>query len=141
MFFLSRYFFKDQVKRYLSRHEKLSALNQAATRQGARFQILLRLTPLPYAACCYLLSLSGTKFSTYMLGFAGFIPGNFVFVYMGYMAKHVTLVAHGLGPHSHWQTALLIAGFFVTIMIFAYMARLAHKALTSIPLQNEGVAQ
>lgn len=136
MFFLSRYFFKRQVAAYLQRHARLAALNKAATEQGARFQILLRITPIPYAACCYLLSLSGTTFATYMLGFAGFIPGNFVFVYMGYMAKHATQVAHGISPYSHYQTALMAAGLVVTLLIVAYLTRLARQAFKNIPLQN-----
>ena len=132
MFYLARVFMRKRVERYIKEHPNLSAIDDAATAEGVKIQIMVRLLPIPYAICCYILALTRTTFKTYLLGFAGFIPGNFIFVYMGFAAKHVTTLAAGMGRSSALHNVVLIGGFVAAVLIFAYLARMAHKTWRDI---------
>jgi uncharacterized membrane protein YdjX (TVP38/TMEM64 family) len=54
---------RGHVERWLARHPKLLALRGALTAKPIRFMILLRLSPIPFAPICYMLSTTRVSLS------------------------------------------------------------------------------
>lgn len=137
MFYLARTFFRRKVEQWLQKHPKLSAFDTAASKRGLGFMILVRLSPLPYSICCYLFATSRVKFSTYLLGFVGFIPGNFVIVYFGVAAKHVTKMMTDTSTGGWTQNAALFGGLAISLLIILYITHIARKAVADVAAEEE----
>ncbi len=129
-YFLSRNFFHSQVDKWLEKSPKLAAIQRAASHQGVRFLLLLRLTPVSAVAVSNLLGAAGIRFAPFIIACIGLIPGLFVEVYMGSIAKHVTKTAGGVSAASTTETAIRIVGLLVCFIVLALITRAARKALS-----------
>lgn len=122
---------RGRVERWLSRHPKLLALRSALTAKPIRFMVLLRLSPIPFAPICYMLSTTRVSYRDYLIGFIGYIPGNFVTVYFGFVAKHVAKAIGGAPDLSTWKIVLAVVTLVATVILVSYISHAAKKALAT----------
>jgi uncharacterized membrane protein YdjX (TVP38/TMEM64 family) len=128
-FLAARRLLRPRIEKMLEQHPKLRAIRRAATREGLRLQLLLRLSPINPVSVSYVLGASGVRFSTFMLATIGLIPGLFCEVYFGYLASHVTKVAGNVSEHSTLRTVVTIVGFVFCIALMIFISRVASKAI------------
>jgi uncharacterized membrane protein YdjX (TVP38/TMEM64 family) len=139
-FVISRFILRKHVDAILNRQKKIAAVAAAAERRGLKFQLLLRLTPFSSVAVSYALGTTNTRFGPFLVGCLGIIPGIFVEVYFGYVAKHAAKLAGNVGSHSRLHQCVLFAGLAVCIVLIIYVTRMARQALAEAdPSLEEGV--
>jgi len=144
-FWVSRLLLRERVSKYLSERPRWSAIERAASREGTRLQVLIRLTPLHSASFSYAMGASQLSFAAFMLGCVGMIPGIALEVYFGYLASHVARLSAGVSKHSMLHTAAIVFGLVVAMAAIAYVTRLARRAIagsetTSTPPALAGAA-
>ncbi|HEY4310737.1 MAG TPA: VTT domain-containing protein [Pirellulales bacterium] len=125
----ARLFLQNMVHAYLERKPQLAAIQRAVDREGFRFQLLLRLTPINPVSVSYILGAAGTRFSTFLAACLGLVPALFVEVYFGYVAKHVAKVSGGSSEHSKLHTAITIIGLLACVAMLIYVVRVARQAI------------
>ncbi|MBL9175409.1 MAG: TVP38/TMEM64 family protein [Verrucomicrobiales bacterium] len=128
-FTLARWWLHGMVRRWLSRRPRLAAIERAVDREGLRFLVLLRLTPLSPVAVSYLLGTTRTRFIPFLASSLGLIPGLFVEVYLGHVARHVVGAAGAVPGHSHAHAALTLMGLALCFALLAYVTRIARRAI------------
>ena len=120
---------RSHVEQTLKKHPKLLALRGALTEQPVRFMVLLRLSPIPFTPICYMLSTTRVSYRDYIIGYCGYIPGNFVTVYFGFVAKHVAKLAGGADALSSPKFILAVVTLIATAILVTYISHAAKKAL------------
>lgn len=120
---------RGRVEAALKKHEKLFALRSALTEKPVRFMILLRLSPIPFTPICYMLSTTRVSYRDYIVGFLGYIPGNFITVYFGFVARHVAKAAGGADDLSRGKLLIAVVTLAATAMLATYVSHAAKKAL------------
>jgi uncharacterized membrane protein YdjX (TVP38/TMEM64 family) len=122
-------FLRGRVESWLAKHPKLLALRSALTEKPIRFMVLLRLSPIPFTPICYMLSTTRVSYRDYIIGYMGYIPGNFLTVYFGFVAKHVVKAAGGADDVSTWKIVLAVVTLIATVILVTYVSHAARKAL------------
>ena len=128
-FTMSRWWLHELVRHWLSGRPRLAAIERAVNREGLRFLVLLRLTPLSPVAVSYLLGTTRTRFVPFLVSSLGLIPGLFVEVYLGHVARHVVGAAGAAQGHSRSHAALTLAGLVLCFALLAYVTRIARRAI------------
>jgi len=128
-YWVAKVFLGNRIARVLERHPRLLAVQRAAHREELRLQFMLRLAPINAASMNYILGTARVRFSSYLLATLGMIPGLFVEVYFGQMAKHVTKAAARVSTQSTAQLWFTIAGFLVCMAVMIGIGRMAQRAL------------
>lgn len=123
------------IEKRLEQHPKLQAIRQAANRKGLQLQLLLRLAPISPVSVSYVMGASGVRFSTFLMGTVGLIPGLFVEVYFGHLASHLSKVAGNASEHSALHTVVTIVGFVLSIIVLISITRMAAKALADAEIE------
>ena len=136
-FWTARWFLRGYVSEFLSRHPKLSAIEQATANEGFRLMVLLRLGPFSYGFLNLALGASDSKFKPYLLSLLGVIPGNFATVYFGSMAAHVAKRAAHADNLSDAHFAIMGFGFLVTLVVVLIVTHVARHALKAY--ENDAV--
>ena len=133
-FLVSRYAVRGLVERHLATHARFAAIDRAVAREGRRIVFLLRLSPLfPFNLLNYALGVTSVRFLDYVVACAGMLPGTLLYVYYGKLAGDVARAAGGLTPERGvGYYALLVLGLTATIVVTAYVTRLARRALAEI---------
>ena len=136
-FLLGRYIFRRSIERRLSAKPRFAAIDQAVSARGWVIVALLRLSPIvPFNLSNYFFGLTGIGFWRYVLAsWCCMLPGTLLYVYLGYTASLATGAGAG-GGVLHW--VLLGGGLVIVLWVSLYTARLARKALASVP--NTGVS-
>jgi uncharacterized membrane protein YdjX (TVP38/TMEM64 family) len=129
-FGISRYFLGARGRRWLDANPKLTAIEQAATREGLPFLFMLRLTPISPVTVSYVLGVTRTRFTTFFLANFGLLPVLFVEVYFGYMAKHAAKLTGGVAEHSGLHLAVNFGGLAACVVFLLYVTKVARRALT-----------
>lgn len=129
-YLLAKKFLGNRIAHFLQRHSKLLAVQRAVQREELRLQFMLRLAPINEASMNYILGAAGVRFSPYLLATLAMIPGLFVEVYFGHMAKHVTKAAAKVSTQSTAQLLFTIAGFLVCMVVMIGVGRMAQRALS-----------
>lgn len=120
---------RTRIEKWLERHPKLRAIQQAANREGLRLQLLLRMSPINAVSVSYVLGATGVRFSTFLIATVGLIPAVLVNVYFGYTASHITKVAGNASEHSTLQTVATVVGLVVCIVVMIGITRVVTKAI------------
>jgi len=120
---------RGSVERSLKKHPKLLALRGALTEKPVRFMVLLRLSPIPFTPICYMLSTTRVSYRDYIIGYLGYVPGNFVTVYFGFVAKHVAKAAGGADDLSTPKIIIAVVTLIATAILVTYISHAAKKAL------------
>jgi uncharacterized membrane protein YdjX (TVP38/TMEM64 family) len=132
-------FLGSRITHVVQRHPKLLAVQRAVQREELRLQFMLRLAPVNAASLNYVLGAAGARFSPYLLATLGMIPGLFVEVYFGHMAKHITKTAAKVSPHSTEHLLFTIAGFLVCMAVMIGIGRMAQRALAEADVEAEAL--
>ena len=131
-FAAARWFLHNRVEALLQQHPKLVAIERAASGQGLRLQLLLRLSPINPMVVSYILGATQSRVTTFLIALAGLLPALFVETYFGAMAGHVGKAAAGRGEDSALHTGMLITGFVVCLVLSLWIGRLAYRAVTAV---------
>jgi len=129
IFTAGRHWLRGYVDRWLQKHPKLLAIQAALIKKPIRLMILLRLSPIPFTPICYMMSATNVSYRDYLIGFVGYLPGNFVTVYFGFVAKHVVKAAGHSDDLSPPKLILAIVGLVATIVLITYISHVARKAV------------
>jgi uncharacterized membrane protein YdjX (TVP38/TMEM64 family) len=130
-FLIARYVARDRVARMADRHPNFGAVDRAVSEGGWKIVGLMRLFPvIPFNLQNYLYGLTGIRFWTCVLtSWVAMLPGTFIFVYLGYLARAgVETAADGEGA-GVWMWAARIAGFAATAAVTLYVTKLAREAI------------
>ena len=138
-FWVARYLLHGHVQDILETHPRLAAIERAASREGLRLMVLLRLTPIHAVSLSYALGASHVRFSAFLVSCVAMVPMLFVEVYFGYLASHVAKVAGGVHRASSVHTTATVAGFVVCIFVMLYITHFARQALAKTE-QSEDAA-
>nr|WP_197705464.1 TVP38/TMEM64 family protein [Dolichospermum compactum] len=130
-FLVGRYLARGWVKEKISRYKKFAIIDKAVSKEGLKIVLLTRLSPLfPFNLLNYALGVTSVSFKDYLLGSVGMIPGTIMYVYIGYLAGDLALIANKNQPSNmilHW--VIQIIGFIATIAVTVYVTKIAKKAL------------
>ena len=128
-FGISRCFLGGRGRRWLDGNPKLRSIEEAATREGLPFLFLLRLTPISPVTVSYVLGITRTRFPVFLLASFGMLPGLFVEVYFGYVAKHAAKLSGGVAEHSPLHLAVNCGGLAACLVVLVYVTRIARRAM------------
>ncbi len=129
IFFIGRYLAYKRVSAFVKRYPKLDKIDSATSENGFKIMLMLRLSPLPFAPLSYTLSITKVSFPSYILASCGMILTNFVSVYYGYVAHHVTRLAGGQEYHPPTHYVAMIGMLLVTLATVIVVTRIVRKAL------------
>lgn len=136
-FIFARRYLSGWVSRWLSKYPKLAAIASVADREGLRFHLLLRLTPVNPTTLSYILgAASHVSLSTFFIAAFGHIPGYFVEVYFGWVAAHVTRYAGGVKHHSTAEMIVNVVGLLLSIIVMVYVTQRARAAIARAELRD-----
>jgi uncharacterized membrane protein YdjX (TVP38/TMEM64 family) len=138
LFSLGHKVLRARVDYTLKQYPKLLAIRKALIKKPIKLMILLRLSPIPFTPICYLLSTTRISYRKYILGYVGFIPGNFVTVYFGFVAKHVAKMAGKSDNISPPELAIAIIGLVACILLITYISHAAKQAIAEVQAEESG---
>lgn len=121
---------RNRIERLIKGYPKLLAMQHAVLREGFRLQLMLRLAPISPVSVNYVLGAAGVRFPSFMLASLGMLPGLFVEVYFGHLAKHVSKVAGNADSHSTAETVVKVVGFLAAVGVMVAIGRMARRAIT-----------
>lgn len=131
-FLVARYLARRSIERRLAGHPRFAAVDRAIATQGRKIAFLLRLSPVfPFVLLNYALGLTRVRFLDYLVACLGMLPGTLLYVYYGKLAGDVAALAGGAAevPRDARYWTLLGAGLAATLLVTAYVTRLARRAL------------
>ena len=130
-FLVARYLARGAIERRLQDRPRFGAIDRAVGRQGLKIIFLMRLSPVfPYNLLNFALGLTRVRLMHYVIACFGMIPGTFLYVYYGKALGSLAAVAGGAAPErgaGDW--ALLGVGLVATVVVTAYVTRIARRAL------------
>ncbi|NCC52876.1 MAG: TVP38/TMEM64 family protein [Spartobacteria bacterium] len=129
IFFVGRHLARGRVEKFVKSHPNLAKVDTAVGKEGLKIMLLLRMSPLPFAPLSYSLSITRVSFSAYLAACAGMALTNFISVYYGYVAKHLTGVAGGVEHHGAGHYILMFGMLAVTILAAVVVTRVTRQAL------------
>ncbi|MEM1296534.1 MAG: TVP38/TMEM64 family protein, partial [Verrucomicrobiota bacterium] len=130
-FLISRYHARGFIEKRIDGNDKFAAVDRAVGQEGWKILGLTRLSPLfPFVFLNYAYGLTKVKFAHYVLAsWIAMLPGTFVYVWIGSLAKNLTTIAAGGDAGSTPKLILSIVGIAATFAVTAYVTKLAKKAL------------
>lgn len=130
-FLVARYLARERVAKSLEHNSSFKAIDQAVGREGWKIVGLARLSPIfPFNLLNYAFGLTGVGLGDYFLAsWAGMLPGTFMYVYVGTLARDLTRVGSGSATSNPARWMIEIAGFVATAVLVVYVTRLARQAL------------
>ena len=133
-FLVARYAVRGVVERRLATNPRFAALDRAIGRDGRRFVLLLRLSPVfPFNVLNYALGVTDVRFVDYLVASIGMVPGTLLYVYYGKLAGDVTRAAGGSAPpRTAAYYVVLALGLAATVAVTAYVTRVAKRALAEV---------
>jgi uncharacterized membrane protein YdjX (TVP38/TMEM64 family) len=128
---LSRYLARDAVAERIASRPRFRAIDQAIADGGWRIVALLRLSPaVPFNLQNYMYGLTAIPFWPCVLtSWIAMLPGTVLYVYLGVVGRRGLEAAAGGASASVGQWVLLVVGLLATIVVTAYVTRLARRAL------------
>jgi pyruvate/2-oxoglutarate dehydrogenase complex dihydrolipoamide dehydrogenase (E3) component/uncharacterized membrane protein YdjX (TVP38/TMEM64 family) len=141
-FLVSRYVARGAVERRIAGNASFAAIDQAIATQGRWIVFLLRLSPaFPFGLLNYALGLTRVRFVDFVVASVGMIPGTFLYVYYGSVIGDVAKIASGVKPEGGTAGyALLGVGLVATIVVTAFVTRIARRALAEATSKRTGQA-
>lgn len=131
-FWLARFFLRSRIEGALAGYPKLEAIARAAGREGLKFHLLLRLTPVNPTTLSYVLGgATPVGFLMFFVAAFGHIPGYVVEVYFGYVAQHVTRMAGGVKQHSTGHLIVSAVGLVLSVVAMVVITQHARKAIAA----------
>jgi len=127
-FLIARYAARDRVATLAAKNKRFAAIDRAISKNGFKFVVLLRLSPLlPLAASNYLYGLTSVDLGRYVLGsWLGMLPGTYAYVTAGHVGKAVLTKGEGAISFDSWHVGLALGA---TLLALGFVGRLATKAV------------
>lgn len=127
-FLLARYGARDFISGLARRYPKFRAVDRAVGREGFKFVLLLRLSPLlPFALSNYLYGLTSVRFWPYVLGsWLGMLPGSVAIVSGGAAVNALS----DLSARPEVNPGLIGLGLIATVLVLRSVGKLASVALS-----------
>lgn len=131
-FLISRHLARQRFEKKLADNPRFNAIDRAIGEQGGKIVFLLRLSPVfPFTYLNYALGLSRVRLRDYVLAAVGMVPGTFLYVYYGKAIGDVAAIAAGSSPDKGVEQWIMLGvGLLATILVSAYITRLARKSLS-----------
>jgi uncharacterized membrane protein YdjX (TVP38/TMEM64 family) len=126
---MANYLFSNRISKVLERYPKLQSIQRAVVKKGWRLQFMVRLTPINAATVNYIFGSAGVPFSSYMLAALGMVPGLFVEVYFGHLAKHVAKSSASVSSHSTEHLVVMIGGFLACVALMIGIGHFGKRAI------------
>lgn len=138
-FLVSRYVARLAVERRLAGNPRFAAIDRAVGREGRKIVFLLRLSPVfPFNLLNYALGLTRVRFVDFVIASAGMLPGTLLYVYYGKVVGDVARLAAGAQVEKEaGYYAVLGLGLVATIVVTAYVTRIARRALAEAELRGQ----
>ncbi|MCI0332881.1 MAG: TVP38/TMEM64 family protein [Planctomycetes bacterium] len=129
-FVLGRTLLRGWTQAMLSRTPNLAVLDRAVAQQGFRIVLLTRLSPLfPFNLLNYAFGMTNVSLRDYVAASAvGMFPGTVLYVYIGAAAGSLAKLRSDADDSAASRLSFAI-GLVVTLMLTAYLHRLAQAAL------------
>jgi len=131
-FLVGRYLARGLVEERLAGSPRFRAMDRAVGDQGLRITFLMRLSPVfPFSLLNYALGLTRVRLRDYVLASFGMLPGTFLYVYYGTLARDVAALAADGAPVERGvgYYAVLLLGLAATVAVTAVVTRVARRAL------------
>ncbi len=123
-FLIARHLARDAVARRLEGYSWFRAIDEATAREGWKVVALVRLAPVfPFSIVSYAFGLTRVPFRGYALANLAMIPGTFMYIYFGSVARDVA-DKPAAPPWIKWIIGAL------TVLVILYITRFAKRALT-----------
>lgn len=138
-FWVARLLLAGLVNRFMGKHPKLAAIEQATADEGFKLMVLLRLGPFSYGFLNLALGASKVRFWPYTLALVGVIPGNIATVYFGSLACHVAKKTVKQGSVDNLSSAhfyMMGFGFLITLIVVVVIAHVARHTLKKYELAH-----
>jgi uncharacterized membrane protein YdjX (TVP38/TMEM64 family) len=128
-FLIGRYLARRKTEAMAKRDDQFRAIDEAIGREGWKFVMLLRLSPLiPFNASNYIYGITAVKFWPYVLAsWIGMLPGTVLYVYLGTIGK--AGLTGGQQSRSPLEYVFFGVGFVATVIVTVLITRTAKKAL------------
>ncbi|MHC5024676.1 MAG: VTT domain-containing protein [Planctomycetota bacterium] len=131
-FLAGRYLAREKVARMAKQYPTFDAIDQAISEGGWKIVALLRLSPaVPFNLQNYLYGLTAIRFWPCVLASWIFmLPGTFMYVYLGYIARAgIEGAAAPGGSSTVAQWSLRMVGLLATVVVTIYITKLATRAV------------
>lgn len=130
-FLVARYVARRRIESKLAGNAKFAAIDRAVGREGFKIVALLRLSPVfPFNLLNYALGLTKVRFLPYLAACAAMLPGTLLYVYYGKAAGSIAAIASGQKVEKGAEFWIFLGlGLIVTLVVTAFVTRLAGKAL------------
>lgn len=123
-FRLSRGMLRGFIARHIERYSSMVRLNEGMAREGWRFVMLLRVSPvMPFAVTSYALGLTRIADRDFLLGTIASLPALVGYVAIGALGKQGVTMAEGHASLAHWG-ALAIG-----MALLVYALKRVRKAM------------
>ncbi len=127
-FLIARYLARKPLEKKIEHNEKLKAIDSAIESNSIKVVSLLRLSPVvPFNLSNSLFGVTKVSFSCFLIAsLLGMLPGALLYAYLG----HVGAAAlSGSKSHTAPELIFLVFGLIMTIVVTAYLTRLARQEL------------
>lgn len=135
-FLIARYGLRDYISTYANRYPKFRVMDRAIGREGFKFVLLLRLSPLlPFAVSNYLYGLTSVQLPKYITAsWLGMLPGTIAYVSAGAAVNALT----DLSLHKSAVNPVLVGiGLISTVAALVTIGRIAGDAVKEIEREGE----
>jgi uncharacterized membrane protein YdjX (TVP38/TMEM64 family) len=126
---MAKRIFYDRISKLLARYPKLRSIQRAVMKKGWLLQFMVRLTPINAASVNYVFGSAGVPFGPYLLASVGMLPGLFVEVYFGHVAKHVAKSSASVDPHSTGHLLQTIGVFLACVVFMIAIGHFGKRAV------------
>lgn len=129
-FLIARYLARERVARWIARDARFKAVDEAVSREGWKIVLLTRLSPIfPFNMLNYAFGLTDISPWNYVAAsWIGMMPGTFLYVYLGAVARDLALTGARRGQSSA-EWAVTLTGLAATAAVTVLVTRLARRAL------------
>jgi uncharacterized membrane protein YdjX (TVP38/TMEM64 family) len=129
-FLIARYGARGWIEKKIAGNARFAAIDKAVGREGFKIVALLRLSPIfPFNLLNYSLGLTQVPFGQYAAASIAMLPGTILYVYYGQAAGSLATALAGKSQKGPEQWVLLGIGLLATVVVTAFVTRLAGKAL------------
>lgn len=127
MFFLGRGLLRVFVKNLVKKNPRLQAIENVASDQALRLNILTRLSPFNFGLASYALSVGKSSISAYLLGILVILPSMTAQVWVGALAGK----AGGGITSNRMELSLLALGILFFLILTWQMGKMIRQAMLS----------
>jgi uncharacterized membrane protein YdjX (TVP38/TMEM64 family) len=136
-FAIARKIGRQRIEKLLSGNRRLQVLDRAIERHGWKIVVLSQLNPLaPSSLLNYFYGLTRVKLGRCLLWIAlGQTPGLFLYAFIGTLGQFGVDMARGQQTPVAHHYLIWGAGFIVTIITTALLARVARRIMTEADIE------